>query len=287
MVDWPKHLIESIARRKAVIIIGSGVSANCVDAQGNRPPTWSEFLERAAERLPKRTCSQIRPAIRGGNYLHACEYLKNAHGQAWTALLKEFFHDPQYKPSEIHRHIFDLDARIAISLNFDIIYDRYAMSNADGTYFVKNYYDDDLGQIIGGSDRYLIKAHGSIDAPGRLIFTLQDYARARNFNGSFYKILDAILILNTVIMVGCGLNDPDIQSIFENNRFLFDSHSHYMILPSGMHERQRMLFEESRGIKILEYKRKGTDHTALTTALGELVSLVEARREQLAREFDW
>jgi hypothetical protein len=268
-------------------MIGSGVSANAVDASGRRPPTWAEFLNEAAESLSPKQKSNIRSAVKVGNYLYACEYLKSAYGLNWLEYLKEKFHDPQFKSAEIHKHIFDLDARIVVSLNFDLIYDKYVAANADGTYFVKNYYAEDLGQIIGGADRYLIKAHGSIDEPSKLIFTLREYARARVKYSSFYRILDSILLLNTVIMIGCGLNDPDMQLIFENNKFLFENNSHFMVLPSGLSSDERRLFEDSRGISIVEYKRKGSDHSELTSSIAELVRMVEAKRAEIAISEDW
>ncbi len=286
MVNWPDPIVDSLARRKAAIIIGSGVSANAKDPSGNSPPTWGAFLDKACSKLD-RTPRHVSRAISGKNYLHACEYLKNRLGKEWDSILKDNFLSPKYKHSDIHKHIFDLDSRFVISLNFDRIYDNYVHKNAEGTYYIKNYYDEDLGQIIGGSDRYLIKAHGTIDRSDKLIFTLKDYAKARVEYSKFYKIMDSILLLNSVVMIGCGLSDPDIQYLFENNKYLFNDTSHYMILPNEFNSEEKKLYEETRGINIIQYKRRNNDHGELTIALAELVELVNDRRQLISTNMDW
>ena len=37
MIDWPEHLIEAIARRKSVLFLGSGISANACNDEGKHP----------------------------------------------------------------------------------------------------------------------------------------------------------------------------------------------------------------------------------------------------------
>lgn len=290
MVNWPSSLVDAIARRKAVIIIGSGVSANASDANGAHPPTWAKFLLSACESIPPanaRFGNLVKKALKSNNYLHACELLKRAHEGEWSNVVRSHFQTPNYRPAKIHEHIFNLDTRIVISLNFDSIYDRYALSKSEGTFYVKNYHDDDIAQLISGPDRYLIKAHGSIDTIGKLIFTQVDYARARIKHSDFYKILDSILLLNTVIMIGCGVSDPDMQLIFENNRFLFNTNSHYMVLPKGTADEDRQIYEYSRGIRIVEFRAKKNDYSDLTNSLAELVTQVENRRQAISTAMDW
>lgn len=45
MIDWPERLVEDIARRRCVLFLGSGVSANSVNKEGERPKTWTEVLK--------------------------------------------------------------------------------------------------------------------------------------------------------------------------------------------------------------------------------------------------
>ena len=44
MIDWPQQLVDDLARRRAIVMIGSGVSRHSVGLSGARPPTWHGFL---------------------------------------------------------------------------------------------------------------------------------------------------------------------------------------------------------------------------------------------------
>lgn len=54
MIDWPERLVEDIARRRCVLFLGSGVSANSVNKEGERPKTWTEVLKNGVLKLPNR-----------------------------------------------------------------------------------------------------------------------------------------------------------------------------------------------------------------------------------------
>jgi hypothetical protein len=285
MIKWPKALIDKIARRDSVILIGSGVSANSIDLNGQRPPTWFDFLTRATNELE--TCpNYVKRALAQAKYLDASEYLKELHGSRWIELIRENFHAPQYAAADIHKHIFNLDSRVVGSLNFDRIYDTYATIQSSGTYIVKNYWDDDVGSVSSGPDKYLLKLRGSIDTPDKLLFPTKDYARARTENSIFYKVLDSLIVTHSFFIIGCGLNDPDIQMLFENYKFSYKLSDHYMMLTNPIHDRQKNLVRDSRGINILPYSGKN-HHAELTDSLSELVQLVADRRETIASDQSW
>lgn len=43
-MNWPDKLVEIIARRQCVLFLGAGLSMNSVDAAGNHPKGWKDFL---------------------------------------------------------------------------------------------------------------------------------------------------------------------------------------------------------------------------------------------------
>jgi len=51
MIHWPNNLIKDIAKQRAVIFLGSGVSRNSKSASGLYPPTWEEFLKVAMDKV--------------------------------------------------------------------------------------------------------------------------------------------------------------------------------------------------------------------------------------------
>ena len=285
MIAWPNNLVDSISRRRAVVVIGSGVSANAQSASGERPPTWADFLRKAYTNLGRRV-RHISEALGQNDMLAACEFLKSEYGADWTNCLNNSFVSPGYKSAEIHKAIFDIDVRTIISLNFDQIYEDYARSVSENTVFVKSYYDSDVRQTLSGPDRYILKPHGSIDTPSRLLFTLESYAKARVKNAPFYEMINALLHTNTFILLGCGLNDPDVRLIFEDYRFKFDEAPHYMTMSGPVPPAVRNMICDTRGIHILSYSKR-EHHRELTLSLIELAHQVSAKREQIADSRNW
>jgi len=268
-----------------VILIGSGVSANAVSDSGRRPPTWGEFLKIAYKALGRRT-PHITSALKRYNYLEACDYLKTALGHEWNAILKDNFVKPQYRAGEIHKAIFDLDSRIVASLNFDKIYETYAVVTSENTVIIKNYHEPDVRQTVAGADRYIIKPHGSVDTISKLIFTLEDYAKARIEYSAFYEIMEALLHTHTFLCIGCGLSDPDMKLMFEDYTYKHGEAPHFMTLPSPVSDEEIRLIRKTRGLNVLRYSSKDR-HKELTSALTTLGAKVSETRDLIAKLRSW
>lgn len=285
MINWPTDVVEGVARRRVVVVLGSGVSANAETPSGERPPTWGTFLKLAYEKLG-RSVPYIASALRQYNYLTACDYLRTAHGVEWNRIVAESFSTPPYQGARIHKAIFDLDCRIVASLNFDRIYETYASSASQGTVIVKNYNDGDMRQIVAGPGRYVVKPHGSIDSISSMIFTLSDYATARTSHRSFYELFGALLHTHIFLFVGCGLSDPDLQLMFEDYRHNHKECSHYITLPTPVYPEQIDLIRRTRGINVLKYSPK-QNHQELTDSLVELGKVAGSFRNTLSNDQNW
>ena len=284
-LSWPPALVHAIARRRAVVLIDSGVSANAKTTAGIRPPTWGEFLRNSYKKLGRRI-PHIASALTRYRYLEARDYLKGEYNERWPEVIRESFVTPQFRPSGIHKAIFDLDCRIVASLNFDKIYETYAIAASENTVVIKNYYDDDVRQTVAGIDRYIIKPHGTVDSISRMIFTLDDYANARIKHSSFYEMMTSLLHTHTFLCVGCGLSDPDIKLIFEDYRYKYLESPHYMTLPSPLSRAEAALIQKTRGLNVLNYSPKDY-HKELTKTLFELGQAVSLKRDDIAKWQNW
>jgi SIR2-like domain len=284
-IAWPQSIVEGLARRRVVILIGSGVSANATSAAGTQPPTWGEFLRSTYKDL-HRGIPHIERGLEQYNYLEVCDYLKTECGAQWQNIIRSTFVSPRFKAAEIHNNIFNLDCRIIVSLNFDDIYEKYARKLSDDSILVKNYYDDDIRQTVTGSERYVLKPHGSVDTIPRMIFTLEDYAKARVQHASFYELMTALLHTHTFLCIGCGLADPDIKLIFEDYRYKFNETPHFITLAAPVSDAECALIEKTRGMSVLKYSKAGS-HKELTASLQELAILVSSMREEISISQNW
>lgn len=287
MIAWPAELISDIARRRTVLFLGSGISRNSTNAARRKPKTWVQFLEHALTLVnPNR---HIKSLIKEKDYLTACEVIKKALGRdVFHQLLRDEFLTPGYTHASIHENIFKLDSRIVATPNFDKIYETYANHEARGSIVIKHHYDPDTAEALRGTDRIILKIHGTIDSPERMIFTRREYAEAREKYRAFYCLLEALALTHTFLFLGCGVNDPDIRLLLEENFFRHpSSRPHIFVLPNKiMHNSVQNVLQESMNLKILGYKQSA-DHKELKDSIEQLVQFVEESRDQLSVDLNW
>lgn len=292
MIAWPADLVRDVARRRAVLVLGAGVSMNSTNAGGRRPKDWAGFLTLALSRMsgPRALVNATRKLIRDGDFLTACDVIRTKLGRnAFCDLVREEFLDPHYQPAKIHEHIEALDTRVVLTPNFDKIYDSHVAARQNASLIVKTYRDSSLSEATRLSQRTIIKIHGTVDTPMEMIFTREDYAKARSSFRSCYEVLSALILTHTFIFLGCGLSDPDTALLLEDYAFRHEnSRHHYLVTGSGSFTRSeiRNVFERTRGIMFLEYNPKN-HHQELTTSLEDLVTQVTAERQDLATTQNW
>jgi hypothetical protein len=288
MINWPQLLVDEIARRRVILFLGSGVSKQSTGENEKRPPLWVEFLELGTNRCANnKQAKEIKKLIKTGDLLTSCELLKDALGGAWEELISEEFINPQYQASDVHRHIFNLDARLVVTQNFDKIYDTLAGAESHGTVITKSYSENDTANFIRRRQRVVLKAHGSIDSPGEMVFTRGDYARARHNHASFYALLDGLILTHTCLFLGCGMSDPDISMMLERAVQLHPSTvPHYMVMGGRLSPDLIKAYKKTMNIEVLQYN-PNDNHAALVGALADLVIKVEACRDQMAISRDW
>lgn len=276
---WPEALIEELARRSVVVVLGAGVSKTSLSADDKRrPPLWQEFLEVGLERCGAKGTRHIGTAIREHDYLHAAEWIKRSMQDGWNEFLRETFVTPGYKPSELHEIIFRLDQRVVFSLNIDSIYDNLVLNQTDGRTVVKNYYDEDVHSFLRDRQDFVIKIHGTVTSPDRIIMTQKEYSAARTRFSRFYTILDAAVLSHTLLFIGCGVSDPDLNLLFENQNFRFPiSKPHYLVTSSKTNKDLEVSLRENRNLRCLKYDERD-NHKDLVVKLKELLESVEMAR---------
>ena len=230
----------------------------------------------------------IKKEIDRDNYLLACELLKKKLGDNdFIDLLKDEFERPQFQEADIHKDIFKLNQRIVITPNFDKIYDSYAEHESQGTIHVKKYDETDIADGLRRHDMLILKMHGSIDSPNKVIFTQKDYAKARIQYAKFYKIMEALLMTHTFIFIGAGINDPDVRLLLENYSAMFHTAMpHYFVTTKESIKNKEDIYSEIFNLKFLLYDSRD-NHKELSDSIHELVTLVEVEREEIAKSQNW
>lgn len=89
-MDWPDDLVLELARKKCVLFLGSGISANAKDVGGHHLPTWRQFLEKGKNSISAPDKDIIERCIENYEYLMVCELLRRKLGKdKFDELLKK------------------------------------------------------------------------------------------------------------------------------------------------------------------------------------------------------
>lgn len=293
MINWPDDLINDIARRKCVLYLGTGVSANSISTDGlKKPATWDAFLRSILVKRSEELKNQsliINEMLDKKDYLMACEIIVNVIGERdFGDLSADEFRRPGFQVSTVHEVIYGLDSKIVITPNIDKIYEQCANINSHSTVVIKKYYED-IAPLLRQADYLIIKAHGCVDDPNNIVFTHEQYNRARYRHASFYRILDALLLTCTFVFIGCGLTDPDIQLTLENNNFSFPNcKPHYFITSEGnVNDDVARSLLKNRNIKILTYDNPDGSHKELLKELQGLSPLIDNKRQEFSKNATW
>lgn len=288
MIEWNEDIVQAIGRRRCVIVLGAGVSRNSKNKDGKRPATWEEFLKNCSESLGNP--NHIDELINKKDFLTACELIKKKlTADNFTTLVQKEYQSAGYFHAPIHEHIYNLDASIVASPNFDNIYETHAAKISAGSVIIKDHTSQDIANyLLGGDVRLVLKTHGSANNPQDVIFTRNDYASARTKYVLFYEILKSLALTHTFLFIGCGMDDPDIRMLFEDVQFAHGRMPfHYMTLPRAeVHPDVLQVASESMRVKFIEYSPVN-GHEELTTSLEELVKRVDEFRQQKTTDLKW
>ncbi|MBY8289138.1 SIR2 family protein [Vibrio fluvialis] len=281
MIEWPPSLVDELASRRAIIFIGSGISAGAKNDQGNRPPDWKGLLEQARDEFIRTPDERdfVNEQIEKGALLEAAEVI--LHGVSQPDRRRFFcrvFAEPRFKPYEVHELIQKINPKIVVTTNYDQLYEEKCGATMAGRgYSVRKYTDRGILDDIRSKDNLIIKAHGCISDPQHLILTRSDYFDIKRNHSEFYKVLDSLLTVSTVLFVGCSMADPDIQLILENTNISAPSqHPHYAVMAKGIHPALIKAMQSSYNIKILEYEYdENGGHSVLQESLKVLKDSVK------------
>ena len=252
-----------------------------LSADGTRhPPSWESLLNGALAYVRRPVDRKFaKQLIHESKFLDAAEVIRECCNAAdFGGYIQEMLSKPHYKPSDIHKLILEIDPKVVITTNYDTIYDDYCKSGsaADG-YSISRYHDTVLVENLRSSVRLVIKAHGCISDPEKLVLSRSSYYKARRDYSGFYAVLDALFLTQTILFIGCSLSDPDIQLVLENaNISAKSAHPHYALVEKQKHAAMRSAIKLIHNIELVEYD--AGDHAAATTALKDLRERVLAHR---------
>ncbi len=255
---WPVALVAELAARRCILFLGAGASASCLGADGvTRPPLWPAFLAALKAACPAGAdLSAADDLMTKEKFLDAAEVLLAKIPSAdFTRIVRGQFVQPRFSKSAVHLSVLNLDPKVVVTTNYDDIYDSFCRTGlARDGYNVCKYYEEHLVNDLRSPVRLIVKAHGCVSDPSRIVLTRSQYFRERQRHATFYSVLDALFLTNTVLFVGYGLSDPDIQLLLENATIAArSSHPHYALVEDTIQSDVEAAARASYNLHFIKY----------------------------------
>jgi len=213
----PEHAAETLARflrdDRLVVLVGAYASAGTRDSTGREYvglPTPAEFVQLAEKQLP-----YIRP---GCDFQQTCDLiLETEQRSGLEEMLLRYYKVPEvFDPPPAHRMLAWLPFSQYITSNYDQFIERSLEREKRRPFPVVD--NDDIVRMKPRWDTPVIKFHGCVSRPGTMVASRQDYDLLGRKRSLVHHYIAATLANKSILVVGHGLNDPDLTRILAEIR---------------------------------------------------------------------
>ena len=193
--------------------------------------------------------------------------------------LAELLHDSDATPGNAHRAFCALRFDRVLTTNFDLLLER-AYNAADRWGCVPMVDESHLTMRDRPSMTHLVKFHGDLNHPERLVVTERDFDLFLSTKPLMAAWLTGMLLQRTLVLIGYSLADPDLRHVFSivDSRLGGLRREAYALVVDCT-DTERLRFGR-RGVTVVELRSRGHDFDA---ALAEVfVELGRVWRESVA-----
>lgn len=200
----PAPLLDDLATGRWLPIVGAGLSRNAVVSNGEPPLLWEPLAEKLANELTDYTY--------GRDPVDAISAYEQEHGRSRlveriSSLLR--VHDAQ--PAPVHQAFCQLGFERVVTTNFDMLLERqYEALRRTCLPLVE---EAQLSMVNPYPGPALLKLHGDVHHPQRLVMTEDDYDTFLRRHPLLATHMASLLIDRTAVLVGYSLSDPDLRQL--------------------------------------------------------------------------
>lgn len=255
--QFPKPLKECIVQNRCLPIIGSGFSLNAEIPEGKSMLAWKALGMAFADEMPGYDYSNTIDSISA--YEHA--YSRPLMAEK----MKDLLLTGQIKPASTHEAFCRLQFDIVCTTNFDhLLEDGYRKISKPCRPIIS---ESQLSVAPMKDELTLLKFHGDIDHPDKMVATEEDYDKFIDRNPMLATYLSNLLITRTPLFIGYSLDDDDFRQIWQviKSRLGKMTRQGYVInVNCSDTERSRY---ERRGVKVVNIDGDLKDYPQILTEL--------------------
>lgn len=268
-----KRLLASQARPLALVGAGTSIASGY--------PSWPGLIELFDNHLDPKTAPKWRQALRTLNdpLWQAEEYREVLGKEVFEALLTQTFAGRGVAEPQLA--LASLPFRHFLTTNFDPCLEKAlgaVTSKAPQRWFCWH----EAGKLSSFlralsnaiEEPWIVYLHGRYHEPSNVVLTESSYVRRYIKDEDARRKLLAIFFTHPVVFVGFSMEDPDLgQLMREVATRLGEGGHHYAIMSYRTEDEREAIdrrMEGKFGIKVIFYRSKADDHSALTTLLRAL-----------------
>ncbi len=280
----PAELINSIIEGKAVAFCGAGLSIPVRRANGINLPNWKQLLTELLNHAVNDSYSvlplkeEIKTAITENQLLMVAQELEETISrQNIIKYLRDIFLDKNLTPTNTHSALVSIPFLGILTTNYDTL--------IESAYTIKNkrlppiFTQEDLVNVsnpLKTREEFVFKIHGDINRPQTIVLNSHDYSQILFRTPSYRSFLETLFTVNTVLFIGFGLEDPDVDNLLDRMAGIYSRNNdfHYILIPKGRFnnlEKKRLALDKK--ILTIEYDNDDNTHSEVYEFLNHVESL--------------
>lgn len=238
---FPEPFLEDLVTNRVIPFVGAGFSKNADIPPGKSMPDWEQLGKKIADLIP------------GYHYTGALDAISAfAHEYSRSKLvekLADYLNVDSVRPGQTHKAFCELPFEIVTTTNFEFLLEK-------GYDLVSKYCrpivgEDQLSVSQPSYGNSLLKLHGDLHHPNRLVVTEEDYDGFIHQNPMFATFLANLLITRTALFLGYSLDDSDFRQLWQlikDRLGVLRRQAYALSVDCSTHETARY---ERRGIKVI------------------------------------
>lgn len=234
---FPKPVLDDLVTGRWLPVVGAGLSLNAITPPDKKMPLWSDLSAKLVAELGDFSPTSLLDGISA--YEHEFGRARLIEKLSEILLIKDS------KPGIAHKEFCTIPFDIVCTTNFDFLLERqYDLIPRDVNPVID---EEQLSISNGNAGTQLLKLHGDLRHPSRLVVTEADYDGFLSRFPLLATYLSNQLITKTAVFIGYSLEDPDFRQIW-----------HVVTQRLGRTRRQAYaILVDARPADITRYERRG------------------------------
>lgn len=282
----PEHLIKEIKNGNCILFVGSGISKKCVTEGRKSLPNWYEFLKefiewiKTTKNIDNTYYENLLQLLDEKKYLIVAEeLLENIDHTEFGEFLQKTFNSKNIVPSRLHKLIAMLPFRGIVTTNYDNLLELSLVSETSKIpkIFTNNDILNGLNPL--GKDFFIFKMHGDIEEPESIVLSYKSYVKMMFDSPSYQKLVEDIFSKYTVLFIGYGGVDNNIEFLLDRLSIKETVSKHYILSKENVFsEIEKNRYKKDRKLEIIEYIDYFKLHNHIDTFFDDIITKLAEKK---------